>query len=269
MTQPSKPNKPLLARIFPPTATRPTHHNPPSPSDPVPVIALHGTLDSPGAWAPLIDELRDRGRLVFAPAYGERGTAAVADSVAEVEAYIDCICAETGSDAVDIVAHSQGGLIAFLLYARLVADTSTQPAPWQVSFRRVISVSGSVGGVHLSGISRVLSWRNGALACRLMGQALADQIAVANGKYALPAHFPDSPDFPGTRLGQTATAEPDWINVISHHDRLVIPWSDTAQRFLPHSRTILLETELGGRSVAHWKQQTDPGVVALLTRLLT
>lgn len=234
----------------------------------MPVIALHGTLDSPGAWAPLIDGLRARGRLVYAPAYGERGTGAIADSVAEVEAYIEQICADTGSDEVDIVAHSQGGLIAFLLYTRLFGTGSidraaSQPPARQVSLRRVVSVSGSVGGVQLSGIARVLTWSNGALARYLMGQALADQIAVANGKYPLSAQAP------ATRDGHIKAASPDWINVISHNDRLVIPWSDTAQRFLPKSRPILLETELGGRSVAHWKQQTDPGVVALLTQLLT
>ncbi|MDO5030628.1 MAG: triacylglycerol lipase [Corynebacterium sp.] len=257
-----------MARIFPPIATRPTRPNPPNPSDPVPVIALHGTLDSPGAWAPLIDGLRARGRLAYAPAYGERGTGAVGDSVAEVEAHIDRICADTGSDAVDLVAHSQGGLIAFLLYTdlvgmRLTDRADSQPAARQVTLRRVICVSGSVGGIHLSGIARALTWWNGALARYLMGQALVDQIAVTNGEYPLPGYTPILRDRP------TKAASPDWINVISHNDRLVIPWSDTAQHFLPDSRTILIETELGGRSVAHWKQQTDPGVVALLTRLLT
>lgn len=254
-------NRPLLTRIFPPTAARPSQPNP-SPaagnlSDPVPVIALHGTLDSPGAWAPLADGLRSLGRRVYVPAYGNRGTAALADSVAEVEDYINGVCAETNSDTVDIVAHSQGGLLAFLLFTRL-ANLEYE----RISFRRVISVSGSVGGVNLTGISRILGWRNGSLARWLMGQALADQIAVAAGKYELPT----ANTAPHLR-GRKATA-PDWINVISHHDSLVIPWSDTAQSFLPDSRTVLLESELEGRSVAHWKQQTDPEVIDLITRLL-
>ena len=112
-------NRPLLTRIFPPTAAHPSSPNPSPASgdlrDPVPVIALHGTLDSPGAWAPLADGLRSLGRRVYVPAYGNRGTAALADSVAEVEDYINGVCAETNSDTVDIVAHSQGGLLAFLL----------------------------------------------------------------------------------------------------------------------------------------------------------
>lgn len=251
----------MLARIFPPTTARPSLPNPTPMSgnltDPVPVIALHGTLDSPGAWAPLADGLRARGRRIYIPAYGNRGTAAIADSVAEVEAYIHRLCAETNSDTVDIVAHSQGGLLAFLLLR--LADHEDE----RISFRRVISVSGSVGGVNLTGLSRMLAWQHGALARWLMGQALADQIAVAAGTYELP------PANTGAHNQASKAATPDWINVISHHDSLAIPWSDTAQRFLPDSRTILLESELGGRSVAHWKQQTDPEVVALLTRLLT
>ena len=254
-------NRPLLTRIFPPTVARPSQPNP-SPaagnlSDPVPVIALHGTLDSPGAWAPLADGLRSLGRRVYVPAYGNRGTAALADSVAEVESYINGVCTETNSDTVDIVAHSQGGLLAFLLFTRL-ADHEDR----RISLRRVISVSGSVGGVNLTGISRILGWWNGAPARWLMGQALADQIAVAAGKYELPA----ANTAPHLRGRQAAA--PDWINVISHHDSLVIPWSDTAQSFLPDNQTVLLESELEGRSVAHWKQQIDPEVIALLARLL-
>ena len=254
-------NRPLLARIFPPTAAHPSLPNPSPASgdlrDPVPVIALHGTLDSPGAWASLADGLRDCGRRVYVPAYGNRGTAALVDSVAEVEAYINGVCAETNSDTVDIVAHSQGGLLAFLLFTRLANHECER-----FSFRRVISVSGSVGGVNLTGISSILGWWNGTPARWLMGQALADQIAVAAGKYRLPAAN-TAPHLRGRKA-----AAPDWINVISHHDNLVIPWSDTAQRFLPDSQTVLLETELEGRSVAHWKQQTDPEVIDLITRLL-
>lgn len=101
-------NRPLLTRIFPPTAAHPSLPNPSPASgdlrDPVPVIALHGTLDSPGAWAPLADGLRARGRRVYVPAYGDRGTAALVDSVAEVESYINGVCTETNSDTVDIVA---------------------------------------------------------------------------------------------------------------------------------------------------------------------
>lgn len=107
-----------------------------------------------------------------------------------------------------------------------------------------------------------MGWWNGAPARWLMGQALADQIAVAAGKYELPAV--------NTALhlrGRQAAAS-DWINVISHHDSLGIPWSDTAQSFMPDTQTVLLESELEGRSVAHWKQQTDPEVINLITRLL-
>lgn len=271
MTRPSTWNRPLLARLFPPTTARPSRQNPSQISgtrfDPVPVIALHGTLDSPSAWVPLADGLRARGRRVFTPAYGNRGTAAIADSVAEVETYINKICAETDSDTVDIVAHSQGGLVAFLLYEHLANREAGQHGlhngMQRVSFRRVISVSGSIGGVKLTGFSRILGWRDGALARWLMGQALADQIAVAAGKYELPVPNAEA------RAQKSKATSTDWINVISHDDRLVIPWSDSAQRFLPNSRTILLDTELDGRSVPHWKQQTDPGVIALLTRLLT
>nr|WP_120491795.1 alpha/beta hydrolase [Corynebacterium lactis] len=251
--------RPLALRI-PASRAVPALRNSTSPADPVPVVLLHGTLDSPGAWAPLADALRAAGRTVYVPAFGNRGTGAVAQSVAEVEAYVrEIVTGPAGScGQVDIVGHSQGGLIAYVLALR------------GLPLRRVISVSGSVGGAPLPRLLAPLAWANGWLARVLIGDGAADQVALAR-RGALPG-VPELGEV-GQAGESPAGAKPqvaEWINVVSSHDRTVVPWPEWARRRFPAARTITLEERLGrSRGVPHWAQQTDAGVVSLLVELLT
>lgn len=146
------------------------------------------------------------------PTYGNRGAAALADSIVEVEAYINGACTETNSDMVDIVVHFQGGLLALLLFTRLTGHDGEC-----ASFQHVISVPGFIGGVNLTGISYILGWWSGTSACWLMGQALVDQIAVVTGRYRPPATNTTP------HLREHEVPAPDWTDVISHHDSPIIP----------------------------------------------
>ncbi|WP_206215031.1 esterase/lipase family protein [Corynebacterium lizhenjunii] len=84
----------------------------PTPQRPWPVVLLHGTTDTKGIWQLLGGELREDGWAVFAPDYGHRATGALADSAAQVGAYIDAVLQVTGAQKVILVGHSQGGLLA-------------------------------------------------------------------------------------------------------------------------------------------------------------
>lgn len=86
-------------------------HARPTEERPYPVVLLHGTISSKNAWQNLVISLRDRGWVVFAPDYGVHGTQDVLTSAKDVGAYLEQVLAATGAEKIDIVGHSQGGLI--------------------------------------------------------------------------------------------------------------------------------------------------------------
>lgn len=91
----------------------------PSAEHPRPVILVHGTLaNAPDSWNALAPLLKNNGYCVFALNYGgppilgvSFGLADIAASAAELAAYVDQVLAATGAAKVDIVGHSQGGLM--------------------------------------------------------------------------------------------------------------------------------------------------------------
>jgi len=79
---------------------------------PYPVILIHGTISSKNVWQNLVLRLRADDFVVFCPDYGVHGTQDIPTSAADVGAYIEQVIAATGAPQVDIVGHSQGGLLA-------------------------------------------------------------------------------------------------------------------------------------------------------------
>ncbi len=79
---------------------------------PYPVILIHGTISSKNVWQNLVHKLRADGFVVFCPDYGTHGTQDIPTSAEDVGAYIEQVLFATGADQVDIVGHSQGGLLA-------------------------------------------------------------------------------------------------------------------------------------------------------------
>lgn len=109
---PSAESFPLLARLKPRGYWEDHWSARPSSRCPWPVILLHGTGATPGAFELLGEELRAAGWAVFAPAYGHRATDSLEQSVAQIDAYIRAVLQVTGAAKAVIVGHSQGGLLA-------------------------------------------------------------------------------------------------------------------------------------------------------------
>ncbi len=98
----------------------------PSAQHPYPVVLVHGTLENmAGNWYTLSPLLSDEGYCVFALNYGQEagrvvgfpgadppgGTGDIAASAGELAAFVKRVLTATGAAKVDIVGHSQGGMM--------------------------------------------------------------------------------------------------------------------------------------------------------------
>jgi triacylglycerol lipase len=84
----------------------------PSAQHPAPVVLVHGTFgDMTVSWNMISPALALNGYCVFALDYGNRGTARIEDSAAELAAFVDRVLAATGAARVSLVGHSQGGMM--------------------------------------------------------------------------------------------------------------------------------------------------------------
>jgi triacylglycerol esterase/lipase EstA (alpha/beta hydrolase family) len=90
----------------------------PSRAHPYPVVLVHGTFASAAfSWQALSPMLVDAGYCVFALDYGQTvpgpfyGTGQVESSASVLAAFVQKILRATGAARVDIVGHSQGGLM--------------------------------------------------------------------------------------------------------------------------------------------------------------
>jgi len=89
----------------------------PSAAHPEPLVLLHGLGgNGPGNYSFLGPFLAAKGYCAFSLTYGQAspaipvgGTVSIAQSSAEIEAFVDQVRASTGAAKVDIVGHSEGG----------------------------------------------------------------------------------------------------------------------------------------------------------------
>jgi triacylglycerol esterase/lipase EstA (alpha/beta hydrolase family) len=84
----------------------------PTAAHPFPVVLVHGTLfDETITWNLMAPAIEHAGYCVFALDYGNRGTGPIVRSAHELAAFINRVLAATGAQRVDIVGHSQGGMM--------------------------------------------------------------------------------------------------------------------------------------------------------------
>jgi triacylglycerol esterase/lipase EstA (alpha/beta hydrolase family) len=93
----------------------------PSAAHPRPVILVHGTFaDRSNSWQAISPLLHNRGYCVFALNYGSHngsgalgiyGVGDIAQSAAQLDAFVDEVLAATGAAEADLVGHSQGGMM--------------------------------------------------------------------------------------------------------------------------------------------------------------
>jgi triacylglycerol lipase len=74
-------------------------------------VLVHGTFGDASNWVVDAAQLRAAGYCTFALNYGDHGTGEIAQSARQLETFVDQVLAQTGARKVDIVGHSQGGMM--------------------------------------------------------------------------------------------------------------------------------------------------------------
>ncbi|HYQ77725.1 MAG TPA: alpha/beta fold hydrolase [Solirubrobacterales bacterium] len=109
----------------------------PTAAHPRPVVLVHGTFaDMSNSWQAISPLLKNNGYCVFALNYGDyNGSGAIGvygvddipTSAAELNAFVDKVRAATGAAEVDLVGHSQGGMMPryYLKYLGGAAEVHT------------------------------------------------------------------------------------------------------------------------------------------------
>jgi triacylglycerol esterase/lipase EstA (alpha/beta hydrolase family) len=112
----------VLATFNSPTVSPPGANNwscKPSATHPYPVVLVHGTLaNMDDNWQAASPILANHGYCVFAFNYGGasatddfQGTGDIATSAGQLASFVNEVLAATGASKVDIVGHSQGGMM--------------------------------------------------------------------------------------------------------------------------------------------------------------
>lgn len=97
------------AALSPPGANDPSCR--PTADHPYPVVLVHGTFENQAMWDFLAPQIKAAGYCVFALDYGNDATGDIPTSASQLGAFIDQVLAETGASKVDLVGHSQGGMM--------------------------------------------------------------------------------------------------------------------------------------------------------------
>ncbi|OZJ03904.1 hypothetical protein BZG36_03281 [Bifiguratus adelaidae] len=88
----------------------------PSAAHPRPLILVHGLFGNGGPyWDYMAPRLANQGYCVFSLSYGGNGlfggTGPIEDSARELSSFVDNVLSTTGKSQVDMVGHSEGGLM--------------------------------------------------------------------------------------------------------------------------------------------------------------
>ncbi|MEU4094336.1 alpha/beta fold hydrolase [Streptomyces sp. NPDC026673] len=150
----------------------------PSAAHPRPVVLVHGTLgNSIDNWLGLAPYLVKRGYCVYSLDYGQLpgvplfyGLGSIAASSQQLADYVDRVLAATGASKVDIVGHSQGGMMP-RHYMKFLGGASKVNA--------LVGIAPSNHGTDLNGLLKLLPYFPGAAEAieDLAPQGLTDQMA--------------------------------------------------------------------------------------------
>jgi len=214
----------------------------PSAQHPNPVVLVHATAINLGAnWVALSPMLKNAGYCVYALNYGMTwmsmgrigGLAEISSSAKQLSSFVDKVRSKTGAAKVDLVGHSQGGLmpnyyIKFLGGASKVGTfVGLSPSNHGTEFSGMIQLAKSM---NMLGMVSSLMWKMGV-------PGLEQQVAGSSFQQKL---FGGGDTVPG----------PNYVVLQTKKDIIVTPYTNA---FLsgPNVENILIQDQCPNDDVGH------------------
>lgn len=167
----------------------------PDSAHPQPVVLVNGTFKLMAEnWAALSPKLKEAGYCVFAFNYGHMETDPIPQAAAELRDFVEAVRGATGAAKVDIVGHSQGGMMP-RYYVKFLGGAD-----------KVNDLVGIVPSNH--GTTNPLAIPTGYTFC----PSCLDQRAGSDLMKKLNA-------------GDETPAGPDYTVITTRHDEVVIPYT--------------------------------------------
>lgn len=203
----------------------------PSAAHPYPVVLVHGTFgDMANSWQALSPLLYDNGYCVFALNYGSYNgsgalgvyaTGKIEASAAQLSTFVNRVLGATGASEVDIVGHSQGGMMP-RYYMKFLGGASKVHA--------LVGLAPSNHGTTLNGLFTLAGYFPGSNAALADCPACAEQEAGSSFITHLNAGGETSP-------GVSYTV------IESDNDEVVTPYSSAFLAAAPNVTNILLQKQ--------------------------
>ncbi len=204
----------------------------PTAARPYPAVIVHGTF---GDQKSLLDNLslalKDDGYCVYALDYGNRATGPVEDSAAELADFVTRVLASTGAAKVEIVGHSQGGMMPRYYIKNLGGDAYVEDLVGLAPSNHGTTVIDAFGGTG--------------------GSCAACDEQMAGSDFLTALNNPD--ETPGAV---------DYTQVETSHDEVVVPYTSAFLTPDAHSTNITLQDRCPADAVDHLGIPMDPQAIA-------
>jgi triacylglycerol esterase/lipase EstA (alpha/beta hydrolase family) len=229
----------------------------PSAAHPYPVILVHGTFaNMDGNWQAASPVLVNHGYCVFAFNYGGatpdsniQGTGDIAASAGQLASFVSQVLSATGADKVELVGHSQGGMMPRYYINNLGGSSAVD---------KLVALAPSNYGTTLDGLVTLADqWGASDLANNLLTGACQACVEQQQGSSFLAA-LNATPTVPGVQYTVIATQD----------DQVVTPYTNAFLPDAPNVTNITINQQCTQDTTDHLELAYDPVALALVLNAL-
>jgi triacylglycerol esterase/lipase EstA (alpha/beta hydrolase family) len=233
-----------LHEVLAPTSVAGANNNcKPSAAHPYPVVLVHGTAEDEGSnWVSLAPLLANNGYCVYAFNYGETrlslagrvdGLNYIQHSAEELSQFVNSVLSSTGATKIDIVGHSQGGMMPNY-YLKFLGGAS--------KVNLLVGLSPSNHGTTVDGLTTLLE--------AIPGSSLLGGLLAIVGVPSIPQQLVGSTFEKHLFAGGDTVAGPRYVVIETTHDEVVTPYTNA---FLggPNVTNITVQNQCPSDPVKH------------------